>query len=141
MRSSRFYRISRIFRSGITTQGQHVLQGGLFPDHPQRDRQGVGVAAHVSHGSHQRHDYPVQNAPEAVLLERSGRSRVTVSQAVRTCGVRRSRYVGLEKTQLHHLLSAAALNFLRVGEWLSGIDKPKARCAPFARLMAQQAAA
>jgi transposase len=65
----------------------------------------------------------------------------TVSQAVRTCGVRRSRYVGLEKTQLHHPLSAAALNFLRVGEWLSGIEKPKTRCAPFARLMAQQAAA
>ena len=65
----------------------------------------------------------------------------TVSQAVRTCGVRRSRYVGLEKTQLHHPLSAAALNFLRVGEWLSGIEKHKTRCAPFARLMAQQAAA
>ncbi len=65
----------------------------------------------------------------------------TVSRAVRTCGVRRSRYVGLEKTQLHHLLSAAALNFLRVGEWLSGIGKPKTRRSPFARLMAQPAAA
>ena len=65
----------------------------------------------------------------------------TVSRAVRTCGVRRSRYVGLDKTQLHHLLSAAALNFLRVGEWLSGVEKPKSRCSPFARLMAQPAAA
>ena len=36
---------------------------------------------------------------------------------------------------------AATLNFLRVGEWLSGIEKPKTRCARFARLMAQQAAA
>jgi len=49
--------------------------------------------------------------------------------------------VGLEKTQLHHLLSAAALNFLRVGEWLSGVEKPKTRCSPFARLMAQPTAA
>ena len=65
----------------------------------------------------------------------------TISRAVRACGVRRSKYVGLEKTQLHHLLSAAALNFLRVGEWLSGVEKPKTRCSPFARLMAQPTAA
>lgn len=65
----------------------------------------------------------------------------TISRAVRACNVRRSRYVGLENTQLHHLLSATALNFLRVGEWLSGMKKPKSRCSPFARLMAQPAAA
>ena len=65
----------------------------------------------------------------------------TISRAVRACGVRRSRYVGLEKTQLHHLLSATALNFLRVGEWLSDMEKPKSRCSSFARLMAQPAAA
>jgi transposase len=64
----------------------------------------------------------------------------TVSRAVRTCGVRRSRYVGLEKTQLHHLLSAAALNFLRVGEWLMGIPKAATRRSPFARLIAASSA-
>ena len=41
----------------------------------------------------------------------------TVSRAVRTCEVRRSRYIGLSKTHLHHLLlSATSLSFLRVGE-------------------------
>lgn len=64
----------------------------------------------------------------------------TVSRAVRTCGVRRSRYVGLEKTQLHHLLSAAALNFVRVGEWLMGMPRAKTRRSPFARLIASPAA-
>ena len=64
----------------------------------------------------------------------------TVSRAVRTCGVRRSRYVGLEKTQLHHVLSAAALNFLRVGEWLMGMPKATTRRSPFARLIATPAA-
>jgi transposase len=64
----------------------------------------------------------------------------TISRSVRTCGVRRSRYVGLARTHLQHLLTAVALNFLRVGEWLSGVPKPKTRRSAFARLMAQAAA-
>jgi transposase len=65
----------------------------------------------------------------------------TVSRAVRTCEVRRSKYIGLTKTHLHHLLSATSLSFLRVGEWLMGVSKAKTRRSPFARLMAQPAAA
>lgn len=59
----------------------------------------------------------------------------TVSRAVRTCDVRRSRYIGLAKTHLHHLLSAASLSFLRVGEWIMDMPKAKTRRSPFARLM------
>jgi transposase len=65
----------------------------------------------------------------------------TVSRAVRTCEVRRSRYIGLTKTHLHHLLSAISLSFLRVAEWLMEVPKAKTRCSPFARFMAQPAAA
>lgn len=65
----------------------------------------------------------------------------TVSRAVRTCEVRRSRYVGLRKTHLHHLLSATSLSFLRVGEWLMGVPKAKTRNSPFARLVAGPVAA
>jgi transposase len=65
----------------------------------------------------------------------------TVSRAVRTCGVRRSKYVGLTKTHLHHLLSATSLSFLRVGEWLMGVPKATTRRSPFARLMAGPVAA
>ncbi len=65
----------------------------------------------------------------------------TVSRAVRTCEVRCSRYIGLSKTHLQHLLSAASINFLRVGEWLMRVPKAKTRRSPFARLMAQPAAA
>jgi transposase len=64
----------------------------------------------------------------------------TVSRAVRTCEIRRSRYIGLTKTHLHHLLSATSLSFLRVGEWLMGVPKAKTRRSPFARLMAPAAA-
>jgi transposase len=65
----------------------------------------------------------------------------TVSRAVRTCEIRRSKYIGLTKTHLHHLLSAMSLSFLRVGEWLMGVPKAKTRRSPFARLMAPVAAA
>ena len=65
----------------------------------------------------------------------------TVSRAVRTCEVRCSRYIGLAKTHLHHLLSAASLSFLRVGEWLMGLPEAKTRRSPFARLIAPAFAA
>lgn len=65
----------------------------------------------------------------------------TVSRAVRTCEVRRSKYVGLEKTNLHHLLSATSLSFLRVGEWFMRVPKAKTRRSPFARLMVPDTAA
>jgi transposase len=65
----------------------------------------------------------------------------TLSQGVRRCGLRHSRYVGLPKTHLDHVAPAAALNFVRVGEWLAGTPRAKARCSPFTVLMTQVAAA
>ncbi len=65
----------------------------------------------------------------------------TISRSVRACGIRRSRYVGLTKTHLQHLLTAVSINFLRVGAWLMGVPKATTRRSPFARLMAQPAAA
>jgi transposase len=51
----------------------------------------------------------------ALYAKRAGIER-TISRSVRTCGVRRSRYVGQAKTHLQHLLTAVSINFLRVGE-------------------------
>jgi transposase len=61
----------------------------------------------------------------------SGREGIegTVSRTVRTCGARRARYVGLGKVHLQHLLGAAALNFLRVGECLQ-VSNGERRHAP-----------
>jgi transposase len=64
-----------------------------------------------------------------------------ISRALRTCEVRRSKYIGLNKTHLHHLLSATSLSFLRVGEWLMGVPNATTRRSPFARLMAEPVAA
>jgi transposase len=59
----------------------------------------------------------------------------TISQGVRRCGLRRSRYVGRAKTHLGHALAAAALNYTRMAEWLAGTPRAKTRPSPFAILM------
>jgi len=43
----------------------------------------------------------------------------THSQAVRVCDFRRSRYWGLAKTHLQHILSAVAINFIRLADWFA----------------------
>jgi len=63
----------------------------------------------------------------------------TVSQAVRRCGARRARYLGLPKTRLQHLLTAAAMNFVRVAEWLAETPRATTRQAAFVRLLAPTA--
>ncbi len=63
----------------------------------------------------------------------------TLSQGVRRCDLRRSRYIGLARTHLQHVITAAALNFARVGAWLADTPQATTRQAPFVRLMAQAA--
>jgi transposase len=58
----------------------------------------------------------------------------THAQAIRRCGLRQARYGGLAKTRLQHLATAAALNFVRLGEWLTGTPRATTRCSPFAAL-------
>jgi len=44
----------------------------------------------------------------------------TISQSVRKMGLRKSRYIGLSRTRLQHLATAAAINLFRVFDWLIG---------------------
>ncbi len=60
----------------------------------------------------------------------------TLSQGIRAFDLRRSRYVGLIKTHLQHLVIAAAINFVRVGQWLHEIPLAKTRQSSFVRLWA-----
>jgi transposase len=61
----------------------------------------------------------------------------TISQGVRRCGLRRSRYLGLAKTHLEHIFTAAAVDFVRVADWLADVPRARARRSTFATLMAQ----
>lgn len=58
----------------------------------------------------------------------------TISQAVRTADLRRSRYLGLAKTHLQNLITAAALNLQRVADWLAERPLAQTRQSPFAAL-------
>ena len=65
----------------------------------------------------------------------------TLSRGVRTCRLRRTRYVGQARVHLGHVLTAVGLNFLRLGQWFAEIPPAKTRRSPFARFMADATAA
>lgn len=58
----------------------------------------------------------------------------TISQGVNTGDLRRSRYIGAVKTRLMHLLLAAAINFMRVANWLAEPPRARTRRSSFAAL-------
>jgi transposase len=57
-----------------------------------------------------------------------------ISQATVSREMRRSRYVGLKKTHLQHVLTAASMNLTRLIAWWQGIPKAQTRRSPFAAL-------
>jgi len=63
----------------------------------------------------------------------------THSQAVRTMGLRRSRYIGLRKTHLGHVAVATAVNVIQLMSWLRGEVPEQTRISPFKQLMQQAA--
>ncbi|WP_417553733.1 transposase [Microbispora sp. NBC_01189] len=55
----------------------------------------------------------------------------TISQAVRGHGQRRSRYIGLAKTHLQSVLTATAINLVRLDAWLTGTPLGPTRTSHF----------
>jgi DDE family transposase len=47
----------------------------------------------------------------------------TISAGIRTLYLRRSRYIGLAKTHLQHVLTAAAMNLVRLDAWFAGTPR------------------
>jgi transposase len=58
----------------------------------------------------------------------------THEQAIRRCGLRQCRYIGQAKTSLQHVLTATAVNLVRLNDWWSGKPIAKTRCSHFAAL-------
>lgn len=58
----------------------------------------------------------------------------TISQGVRAFDMRRSRYVGTNKTHLQHVSIAAAINLVRFVVWLDGDLPAPTRVTPFQKL-------
>jgi len=63
----------------------------------------------------------------------------THSQAVRTMGLRRSRYIGLRKTHLGHVAVAAAVTLIQLMSWLRGEAPEQTRTSAFKEVMKQAA--
>jgi hypothetical protein len=59
----------------------------------------------------------------------------TISAGVRVLHLRRSRYISLAKTHLRHVLTAAAMNLIRLGVWFAGTSLAQTRQSAFTRLM------
>jgi transposase len=53
---------------------------------------------------------------------------------VRGFQLRNCRYIGLAKTHLQHVVTAAAMNVVRAINWLEGVPLAKARQSHFAKL-------
>ncbi len=91
---------------------------------------------------HQRPEYEALNAARARMDDPAWKRRYrvragiegTLSQGVRAFGMRRSRYVGLAKTGLQQVCTAAAMNVSRIVNWLDGRSRAKTRVTRFAAL-------
>jgi transposase len=91
---------------------------------------------------HPRPEYEALNAARARMVDPAWKKRYriragvegTLSQGVRAFGMRRSRYVGLAKTALQQVCTAAAMNVSRIVHWLDGLPRAKTRVTRFAAL-------
>jgi transposase len=61
----------------------------------------------------------------------------TLSQGTRAYGLRHARYIGEAKTHLQQVLTAAAMNFVRMGHWLRKKPLAKTRTSAFQQLTKQ----
>lgn len=96
---------------------------------------------------HPREKYEALNRARAQMLDPDWKERYrvragiegTLSQGVRACGLRRSRYIGLAKTGLQEVCIAAGMNLARAVHWLSGRPHARTRVTRFAALAPQPA--
>jgi transposase len=58
----------------------------------------------------------------------------TIGQAVNAYEMRRTRYVGLDKTHLHHIATAVAINLQPIWAWLTDIPVTQTKVSAFAAL-------
>lgn len=70
----------------------------------------------------------------AKLYARREGIEATISQGVRAFDLRRSRYIGFDKTHFQHVSIAAAINVVRIVAWLDGDLPAPTRVSAFQRL-------
>jgi transposase len=58
----------------------------------------------------------------------------THAQALQRCGLRQCRYTGMAKVHLQHVLTAAAINLVRIADWWTGMSRAATRLSRLAAL-------
>jgi transposase len=95
---------------------------------PQAHHEAMQAARQRQETSEFKEQYALRSGVESSL-----------SQGIRRFAVRQSRYRGLARTHLQHLLTATAMNIVRVIAWLKGepLDERRRKPGHFARLAPQ----
>lgn len=97
--------------------------GRVLHVRPQASHQALQARRQEEHTQEFRQTYQIRAGIEG-----------TLSQAVRGMGIRRSRYDGLHKTHLQHVLTATAINLVRIDAVLTHTPRGKTRRSSFAKL-------
>lgn len=91
---------------------------------PQQQHLVLQAARHYQQTAEFKAEYDVRAGVEG-----------TLSQGLRVCDLRHARYIGLAKTRLQHVVTAAALNVTRIAHWLEDPQLATTRRAPFLALL------
>jgi transposase len=140
---------SRNWRQTTSRQGLPIIQATFrapdctpCPDRARCTRSPV-LARHLTFRP--RLQYETQQQLRAEQATDAWRDRYahragvegTIAQATRRSDVHHARYRGLAKTHLQHVLTALALNLVRVDAWLSGIPPGGTWASRLTRLRAE----
>jgi transposase len=125
--------VVRIRFNGAVCRACPVRQACTRAKHAPRQ---LTVRPQAQHGAiqaaRQRQDTPEFTAEYARRAGIEG----THTQAIRRCGARHCRYLGHAKTHVQHVLTATAVNLVRVAAWLEGTTRAATRRSAFAALAA-----
>src|SRR5215216_2773790 len=140
---------SRNWRQSTSRNGLPIIQATFrapdctpCPDRARCTRSPV-LARHLTFRPHLQYETQQQlraeQATDAWRDRYAHRAGVegTIAQATRRSDVHQARYRGLAKTHLQHVLTALALNLVRVDAWLSGIPPGGTWASRLTRLRAE----
>jgi transposase len=139
-------KLSREWQPGHNRQGEPVIRVRF----DQRDCVACACRAHCTRAKRTGRELTLLPSKQQLALQTARQQQQTpafkdkydrragvegvISQGTRVCGLRRCHYIGLAKTHLQHILTAAAINLLRVGNWFLGTPRARTRTSHFSAL-------
>lgn len=129
-------RKNEVIKIKFSTKDCHDCPSRSMCTHSTRTpRRTITVRREQQHQALQRARERATTEEFKTLYARRAGVEGTISQGVRAMGLRRSRYIGQEKTHLQHLATAAAINIVRLMRWLDGEPHAQTRRSAFVRLL------